>query len=237
MNPGALGLARTLSVYADFTLGLEPPYETGSPVSQISLGFNSYFLALAYQFDRLPDPLGSGTVRGHAVRAVIWGQDGRVGAGGATTWYSGGGDGGVGFDIGLVYRAAAFADLGGVIANIGQPSVRGTDLRVRFRPAVTLHTPSSLFAVQAQGDFGTDRLWGFSFGTRLRLPLAPVELTARLDTDGELRRESFTFGFTVGRENRVGALLSSSGDLQVPDAASLHLSSERSNQPRRRGSR
>lgn len=235
VNPGALGLAGTISVYADFTLGLEPPYETGSPVSQISLGFNSYFLAVAYQFDRLPDPLGSGTVRGHAVRAVIWGQDGRVGAAGATTWYTGG-DGGVGFDVGVVYRASGLLDLGGVLVNIGQPSVRGTDLRLRFRPAATIHAGSTV-GLQAQGEIGTDRLWGFAFGTWLRLPLAPVQLTARLDTNGDLRRESFSFGLSLGGENRVGALMTAGGDLKVPDAMSFHFSSERSNQPRRRGRR
>lgn len=230
VNPGALGLAGTLSVYADVTIGMEPPYESGSPISQMSLGFNSYFLAVSYQFDRLPNPLGGGTVRGYAVRVALWGQRGRLGAAGASTWYSGG-DGGVGFDAGVAYRAAAMLDLGGVIANIGQPSVRGTDLRVRFRPAVTLHTPSGAIALQAQGDIGTDQLWGFAFGTSIRL--APLQLTVRLDTDGGLARQSVALGISFGGESRVGTLVTGSGDLKVLDAASLHLSSERSNKPRR----
>ena len=232
VNPGALGLLGTLSVYADLTLGLEPPYETGSPVSQISLGFNSFFFAVSYQFDRMPDPFGTGgTVRGHAVRAALWGRYQRLGAGGTTTWYSGG-DGGVGFDIGAVYRAGTVLDLGAVVANLGEPSVRGTDLRVRFRPALTVHSPNEALALQAQSDLGTDRVWGFSVGTRIRL--AGVQWTARLDTDGELRRESIVFGLSIGGESRVGALASGNGDFSIADAVSLHLSSERSAQTRRR---
>ena len=232
MNPGALGLPGTLSVYADVTLGLEPPYETGSPISQISLGFNSFFFALAYQLDRLPDPFSAtGTVRGHAVRAALWGQYRRIGAAGTATWYTGG-DGGVGFDAGVVYRAGRAMDVGAVLANIGQPSVRGTDLPLLIRPAVTLHAAGDLLAVQAQSDIGTDRLWGFAFGTRIRV--AMVEVTVRLDTDGELGRQSFSFGLAIGGTNRVGALVTTSGDVRVTDAASLHFSSERSTSAPRR---
>lgn len=233
VNPGALGLAGTLSVYADLTLGLEPPYDTGSPISQFSAGFNSYFLALGYQRDREPDALGTGTIRTHAVRVALWGRDGRVGAGAATTWYGGAGDGGVAVDIGVVYRAAAFLDLGGVIANLGQPSVRGSKLRARVRPAATLRL-GGLVALQAQGELESAGPLGYAVGTRLRLPATALELTARLDTDSRLRRESFSFGLTWGAENRVGALVTASGDLGVTDAASLHLVSERSSQQRRR---
>lgn len=230
VNPGALSLRGTLSVYSDLTFGLEPPYETGSPISQISFGFNSYYFAVAYQFDRLPDPLGSSnqTVHGHAFRGVLWGLHGRLGAGGAATWYSGR-SGGVGFDVGVVYRAATLLDLGAVLVNIGQPSVRGTDLKLRLRPAATFHTTNDWFALQAQGELGTERLLGFALGTRV----GPV--TARFDTDGRFRRQSVSFGLSFGGENRVGALLTAGANLKVPDAASLHLSSERSNQakPRR----
>jgi hypothetical protein len=236
VNPAALGLPGTLSVYADVTFGLEPPYETGSPISQFSLGFNSYFLAFAYQSDRLPDTLGTGTVRGHAVRLALWGRDGRVGAAAATTWYGGEGDGGVGVDLGVVYRAGGLLDLGAVVANIGHPSVRGTELAVRFRPAATLRA-GTLFALEAQGEFQRDSVLGYAVGTRLRLPALPLELAVRLDTDDRLRRRSFSFGLTWGGENRVGALVTTSGDLRVTDAASLHFVSERSNQPRRRGGR
>ena len=229
-----LGLARTLSVYADLTVGAEPPFESGSPVRQLSLGFNSFFLAVSYQLDRLPDaidPQRVADVRGHAVRVALWGQHGRLGAAGSTTWYSGG-DGGVGFDAGALYRAASAVDLGAVLMNIGQPSVRGTDLRLTLRPAVTFHTPSGAVALQAQGDLETERLRGFAFGARIRV--APVLLTVRLDTDGKLRRQSFAFGLAFGGQNRVGTLVTTSGDLKVLDAASLHFSSERSTQSQRR---
>ena len=234
VNPGALGLPQTLSVYADLTVGMEPPFESGSPIRQMSLGFNSFFLAVSYQYDRLPDPLDPLRVadtKGHAVRVALWGQHGRLGAAASSTWYSGG-DGGVGFDAGVLFRATGAVDLGAVLMNIGQPSVRGTDLKVTLRPAVTLHTPSGALALQAQGDVGTDRLFGFAVGTTIRV--ARLHVTARLDTDGDLRRQSFAFGLAIGGESRVGTLVTSSGDLKTLDAASLHLSSERSNQPQRR---
>lgn len=234
VNPGALGLAKSLSVYADLTVGMEPPFESGSPIRQLSLGFNSFFLAVSYQYDRLPDaldPLRVADTKGHAVRVAIWGQHGRLGAAGSSTWYSGG-DGGVGFDAGVLYRATSLVDLGAVLMNIGQPSVRGTDLRMTLRPAVTLHAPSDAFALQAQSDVGTKQVFGFAFGAKIRV--APAILTARLDTDGDLRRQTFAFGLAFGGESRVGMLVTSSGDLKTLDAASLHLSSERSNQPQRR---
>jgi hypothetical protein len=106
-----------------------------------------------------------------------------------------------------------------------------------MRPAITLHSANAAFALQGQGDIGTDRLYGFALGARLGLRAAPLplQLTARLDTDGALRRESFSFGFSVGGETRAGAVVTASGDLRVPDAASLHFVSERSNGSRRRG--
>ncbi len=230
MNPGALGLAGTLSVFADVTFGFGAPYDSGSPVQQWSAGLNSHFLALAYQSDRLPDALGTGTIRGHAVRAVIWGRHNRVGGGGAVTWHSGG-DAGVTFDAGVVYRATRLLDLGAVLANIGQPSVRGIDLLLSLRPALTLHTPENAFALQTQADFETNGLRGVAFGAAIKL--AFVHLTARLDTNGDLQRESFTFGLSIGGQSRVGTLVTGSGDLRDLDATSLHLTSERSNQPSR----
>jgi hypothetical protein len=233
VNPGALGLPGTLSVFADVTFGLQAPYDAGSPVQQFSFGLNSYFLAFSYQFDRLPDALGTGTIRGYAVRLALWGRHEKTGGGGTITWYSGG-DGGVGFDAGVLYRANSSLDLGAVIANIGQPTVRGIGLLALLRPAVNVHTPGGAFALQAQGEVDTYGLRGFAFGTAINL--APVHITVRLDTNAELQRESFTFGLSVGGETRVGTLATTSGDLSDMDAGSLHLTSEKSNQPKpRRG--
>jgi hypothetical protein len=122
-------------------------------------------------------------------------------------------------------------DLGAVLANIGQPSVRGIDLLLSLRPAVTLHTPESAFAFQAQADIQTNGLRGVAVGTAIKV--AFVHLMARLDTNGDFQRESFTFGLSIGGQSRVGSLMTGSGDLNNMDAASLHLTSERSNQQSR----
>ena len=230
MNPGALGLANSLSIFADVTLGFLSPYDNGSPVQQYSFGLNSHFLALAYQNDRLPDALGTGTIRGHAVRVVLWGRHEKVGGGGAVTWYTGG-DGGVAFDAGVVYRAHRLMDLGAVLANVGQPSVRGFDLLLRLTPAVTLHTGNGAFALQAQADLDTEGLDGLAFGTAIKLGF--VHVTARLDTNGEVQRESFTFGLSLGGLSRGETLVTAGGDLSQIDAASLHFTSERSTLPSR----
>jgi len=233
VNPGALGLTGTLSVNADLTFGLQSPYDDGSPLSQLSLGFSSHFLAFAYQFDRLADPLGSGIVHGHTYRLALWGEDRRLGAGGAVTLYRGG-DGGVAYDFGVVYRAGALLDLGAVLANVGQPSVRGMDLRAVGRPAATVHA-GDVVAFQAQGELGSDRIHGYAFGVRLRLgsPKMPLQLNVRLDTDRALRRQTFALGLTVGGENRGAAVLTTSGDFKDSEAVSLHGISERSRSPSR----
>lgn len=234
VNPGVLGLAGTLSVYADATFGFGAPYDNGSPVSQLSLGFNSRFLAFGYQFDRLEDPVAGGIVHGHTYRIVLWGEDGRLGAGAAATLYRGG-DGGNAYDFGVGYRLTSLIDLGAVIANVGQPSVRGTDLRLTWRPAATVHAGRWL-ALQGQAEADNDHLHGFAFGAQLRLGggRAPLQLHARLDTDGDLRRQAFSFGLAIGGDDRGIAVFTASGDLKSAEALSLHGVSERSSRASRR---
>lgn len=235
MNPAVLGLPATLSVNADLTLGLQSPYNNGSPLSQLSFGFNSRFFAFGYQFDRFEDQVGgSGIIHAHTYRFALWGTDGRLGAGATATLYRGG-DGGTAYDFGVAYRLAGALDLGAVLANVGQPTVRGTDLRVSWRPAATFHL-GRLAAVQAQADAGNDQLRGFAFGGQLRLgtPRMPLLLNARLDTDRDFKRQAFTFGLTLGGENRGAAFFTTSGDLKDGEALSVHGVSERSNRPSRR---
>ena len=224
-------MAQSLSVFLDVTFGFDAPYDTGSPIQQYSLGLNSQFLAFGYQNDRLPDSLGTGTIRGHAVRMALWGRHNKFGGGGAVTWYSGG-DGGVAFDAGMVYRANRLLDLGAVLANVGSPTVRGIDLILRFTPAATLHTEGGTFALQAQADLDTYGFEGAAFGAAIKAGF--VHVTARLDTNGEFQRTGFAFGLSLGGLSRVGSLVTANGDLSDSDAASLHLTSERSTAPTRR---
>jgi hypothetical protein len=230
VNPAVLGLAHSFSVYADVTLGLDAPYTEGSPLSQVSLGLNSRFLAFGYQFDRIPSPVAASIVRTHTYRFVLWGENGRLGAGGAATLYRGG-DGGNAFEAGVAYRMTDMLDLGAVLANIGQPSVRGTDLRLTLRPAATVHA-GRLVALQAQTEVA-DGVQAYAFGARLSLGNR-LQLSARLDTDGDFRRQAFSLGISLGGNDRGVAVSTLSGNLKDWEAVSLHAISERSSRAGRR---
>lgn len=234
-NPGSLGVSGTLSVHADLTFGLQPPYNSGTHLSQLSLGFNSRFFAFAYQFDRLQDQIASGFVNGHTYRVALAGFHGRLGLGGAATLYRGGDGGGAGYDVGLHYRMGPLLDVGLVAANVGEPTVRGTDLRMTWRPAVTLRLLGEMISAQAQSEMASDGVSGYAFGARVGLgsPRSPLRLSVRLDTDDGLRRQAFAFGLTLGGENRGAAVFTAAGDLSAGEAISIHGVSERAGVRRR----
>jgi hypothetical protein len=234
INPGALGVQGTLSVNADLTFGLEAPYNSGTHLQQLSLGFNSHFLAFAYQFDRLEDQIAGGFINGHTYRLALAGFHGRLGLGGAASVHRGGSDGGTAYDVGLQYRMGALVDVGLVAANIGQPTVRGTALTFTWRPALTLRVLGEMIAAQAQSDIERDGVRGYAFGARVGLGRArsPLRLSVRLDTDDELRRQAFAFGLTFGGENRGAAVFTAPGDLSSGEAISIHGISERAGRRR-----
>jgi hypothetical protein len=166
----------------------------------------------------------------------LWGEDGRFGLGASGTLYRGG-DGGTGFDLGMLYLVARYVRVGAAVANLGEPTVRGFTQEVRWRPGLTLHTPGDALALQVQAELAADRR-GFAFGARADLGVAarfPVRLLVRLDTDRDLRREAIAFGLSVGALNKGAAVVTASGDLRIADAVSLHGASERPRRaPRRR---
>ena len=227
-------------MHADLTFGLQSPYRDGSPISQLSLGFNSRFIAFAYQFDRLEDQLsGSGIIHAHTYRIALWGTDARrrVGVAGAVNLYGGGQrSSSTSWDVGVAYRLGSRFDLGAVAANaVGHPTIRGTALSTLFRPAVTVHA-GSFVALQAQGNWSGRLGWlGYGFGGQLRLAgKTALQINARLDTDQSLRRQAFTFGLTVGGDNRGAAMFTTSGNLKRGEAVSLHGISERPRESSRR---
>lgn len=228
-------------MHADLTFGLQRPYSDGSPLSQLALGFNSRFLAFSYQFDRLDDQVGaSGIIHAHTYRIALWGTDARrrVGVATAVSLYGGGErSGSSSWDLGVAYRLGSLIDLGAVAANaIGHPTIRGSQLSTLYRPGVTVHA-GSFVAVQAQGEWspGSAGWRGYAFGGQLRLGgRTPFQINARLDTDRSLRRQAFTFGLTVGGENRGAAMFTTSGNLKEGEALSLHGVSERPRESSRR---
>lgn len=226
LNPGALGLAGTLSVALDLTVTRPGP---GGHLGQLSAGFTSRHFSFGYQRDRLSD-----TLTGHTYRLALWGSDARLGAGLAAAVYRGG-DGGTGWDLGAVYRLHPRITVGGVLGNIGQPVVRGARLRVQLVPGVSLHTPDGRLALSGQGVATPDSVLGFAAGFRAALPLRwPVRLLARVDTDRSARRTALAFGMSVGGLDQVGLLVTTPGDASEIGAASLYGVSARRLAPSRR---
>ena len=61
-----------------------------------------------------------------------------------------------------------------------------------------------------------------------------MEIIARMDTDRGFRRGAFVLGFSIGGENRVGAVVSTPGDVSRIDDASVYGLATREPATRRR---
>ena len=215
VNPAELGVSREASVHLDLTVG--EPGARGR-VQQVTAGFNSRGLSFGYQRD-----VFDGGGRGHTYRVGLAGSSGagRLAGGVAGALYRGQ-TSSTGWDLGLVYAGRVLA-AGGVIANIGQPVVRGFRQRVTYVPGATLHPFGPQAALSWHGRITSTAVMSYSFGLRwswaARLPL---EVTARLDTDRGLRRGAFAFAISLGRLNRLGIVATTPGDVSTVEAASVY---------------
>ena len=219
VNPAGLGVLREASVYAE--IAVSDPGARGR-LRQLSAGFNARGLALGYQRDVL-DAGG----RGHTYRLGIAGSAASLAAGVAIAYYRGGGTSGTGWDLGASYDWLAGLTVGGVIRNIGQPVVRGLRQRLTFVPGATWHptaVPAAGLSLHAR--VTPDSVAAYAFGLSWRTGTVqnrwPLEIIARLDTDGGLRRGAFVLGLSIGNQDRVGAVASSPGDASSIDAVSLY---------------
>ncbi len=230
VNPAGLGVLRDASVYAEFAV--QDPATSGSRLRQISAGFNSRGLAFGYQRD-----VFDGGRRGHTYRVGLAGSARGLAAGAAMALYRGDTKG-TGWDLGLTYaiEGKAALTIGGVIANIGQPVVRGLEQRLTFVPGATWRPlgPSAGLSVDARmtPDSVLSYALGLSWqGTGGRFPIGVL---ARLQTDGGFRRSAFAIGIGIGGADRVGLVISTPGDVSGVDAASLYGLSTRVPGARRR---
>ncbi len=218
VNPAGLGIAREASVYGEASVG--DPGSHGR-LRQINAGFNSRGLAFGYQRDIFDD----GT-RGNTFRLGLAGGAGGLAAGFDVTHYRGSGAKETGWDLGVSYQAYPVLRLGLVMANLGQPTVRGIQQRLTFVPAATWHPrPLGPFGVSTLGRITPDAVESFAFGASWSAGGGtrwPVAVIARLDTDRDLRRGAFAFGISLGGENRFGAVLTAPGDISRLDAVSLY---------------
>jgi len=218
VNPAGLGVLRDASVYAE--LAVQDPATGRARLRQLSAGFNSRGLGFAYQRD-----VFDGGRRGHTYRLGLAGSSKGLAAGAAMALYRGDTKG-TGWDIGASYAIEGRAALtvGGVIANIGQPVVRGLEQRLTFIPGATWRPlgPAAAFSLHAR--ITPDSVVSYAFGLSWQGSGGrfPIGVLARLDTDRGLRRGAFALGISVGGPDRVGLVLSTPGDVSGVDAASLY---------------
>lgn len=222
MNPAGLATPQEASIHFDATIGDPGPQ---GRLRQLTAGFNSRGLSFAYQRD-----VFDGGGRGHTYRIGIGGGLERWSAGFAAALYRGDTKG-TGYDFGLRYVASTAVTVGGVIANIGQPTVRGFRQDLTFVPGATLRPFGPDLALSVHSRITSSAVVSYSFGVRWgkggggggpassRLPL---QLLARLDTDRALRRGAFAFGVSLGGSTFVGAVAATPGDVGHLDALSLY---------------
>ena len=229
VNPAGLALMREASIYADFDV--QDPGSKGR-LRQISAGFNSRGLAFAYQRD-----VFDGGRRGHTYRLGLAGAAKGLAGGAAMALYRGDTKA-TGWDVGATYsiEGATALTVGGVIANIGQPVVRGLRQRVTFIPSATWRPLGAASAVSMHARLTSDAVIGYAFGVGWQGSGGrwPLGVLARLDTDGGLRRGAFSLGISLGGPDRVGLVASTPGDLSGVDAVSLWGLSTRQQTARRR---
>lgn len=232
VNPAGLGVLREASVYAE--IAVQDPGAQGR-LRQLSAGFNARGLAFAYQRD-----VFDGGRRGHTYRLGLAGASEGLAAGVAMALYRGDTKG-TGWDVGALYDwggagGGGALTLGGVVANIGQPAVRGLQQRLTFVPGVTWRPLGPAAALSVHGRITPDSVMGYAVGLSWQGSGGrfPIGVLARLDTDGGLRRGAFAVGLSIGGRDRVGTVISTPGDLSGVDAASLWgLSTREASAPRR----
>lgn len=224
VNPAGLATVREASVYLDLTVG--DPGARGR-LRQLTAGFNSRGFSFGYQRD-----VFDGGRRGHTYRLGIGGSSAGLAAGVATALYRGDTKG-TGIDFGVRDSVGSALTVGGVVTNIGQPTVRGLQQRVTFIPGATLRPLGPVAALSAHARITTAAVVGYSFGLRGLLGSgrgrwAPLQLLARLDTDRALRRDAFAFGLSLGTADVVGTVVTTPGDVSGVTALSLYGLSTRS---------
>lgn len=223
VNPAGPAVRHEASVMLD--LAVVQPGGHGR-LGQLSTALSSHGLSFGYQRDNFANGL-----HGHTYRLGIAGSSGGLAAGVALTFYRGS-TGGSGWDLGMRYDWKPQITLGGVIENIGRPTVRGVSRDVTVVPAVTVRPFTTLVALSAQGAFTTDTTHGYALQVSAQLPgQHGLSFVGRLDTDRSWRRRTLTFGLSLGQNDRVGAVGSTPGDFSRIDTVSLYGVSSRTAGP------
>lgn len=221
VNPAGLAARSEASVMLDLTV--VQPGSTGR-LGQVTAGFNARGLSFGYQRDNFTTG-----VHGHTYKFGLGRGTGRFSAGLGLALYRGGTGGGSGWDLGVRYNWFSTVTIGGVIRNLGQPTVRGVRLPTTAVPAVTVRPLGSVLALSAQGSFASSSgARGYAVEAEALWPRSPsAGLLLRYDTDGSLHRRALLFGLSIGSRDRVGAVGSTPGDFSKVDAANVYGVSSR----------
>ncbi len=229
VNPARLAVQREASIYAE--LAVDKPGSKGQ-LRQINFGFNSRGLSLGYQRDILDNG-----VRGSTYRLGLAGGSGGLAVGFDIARYEGGGTHATGWDLGTSYVVLPSLTVAVVATNLGQPIVRGLRQRLTFVPGFTWQPPPvRALALSADARLNTDSVQSYAFGAAWRVASDsrwPLEIIARLDTDGGLRRGAFALGFSLGGQDRGGLVASTPGDVSRIGTLSLYGLSTRQPSPGR----
>src|SRR3989442_14503464 len=99
--------------------------------------------------------------------------------------------------------------MGLVATNLGHPIVRGQQQRLTFVPGATWHpSPAPALAFSAAAGITPDSVASYAFGVSWRTGgQRPIEILARLDTDGGLRRAAFALGLSIVGRDCISALV------------------------------
>jgi hypothetical protein len=217
VNPAGSGRFEEASLHLDLTVG--DPGAAGR-LRQLTLGMSSRGLSFGYQRD-----LFDAGARGHTYRIGYAAGRAGLAAGVAAALYRGDGASSSGWDLGVLYDPMVSLSLGGVIQNVGRPSVRGTTLPVTFVPSATLRLWDARAALSADGRFTSGAVLGYSFGLRATLGAAtrlPVGVLARLDTDRTLARSGLSLGLSLGSQDLAGLVATAPGAADRIDALDLY---------------
>ena len=204
VNPAGLGVQQQASIYFDLTAA--DPGALGQ-LRQLNLGFNARGLSFAYQRDQF-----SGGDRGNTYKVGFGVGEGRLAVGAAAALYRGDAKG-TGWDLGASLKAASPLVLALVIGNIGQPSIRGVDLRVRYTASATWQLATG-FAVAGLAAANPSGLQGFGLAAHAAFNTGlPLALVGRLDTDQRFRRQQFALGISIGGANQLALVATAPGDV------------------------
>lgn len=202
VNPAGLVARPEAAVLLDLTV--QAP-GSGGRLAQVSTGFNARGLAFGYQRDMFANG-----IHGHTYRLGLGGAARSFTFGAAVSFYRGA-TGGTGWDFGIRYDWRPQLTIGGVVRNVGKPTVRGVTLEPTYVPAITARPLSDRLALTAQAEAVPSGILGFAIEARATLSTPAVTFLARLDTDRSLHRQLLVFGVALGGANKVGLVGSSPG--------------------------